>query len=162
MKFKKKKGKLIIFYIVFFALISAVFAVLSKAVFGEDWLKITALFEIIFIGIIISFLNLFIAEINQTAQITQDLLICNNFIVGGRVVCGKIGYDKIERIELKRNPLMPYSFCLCISIANDSPFVIKDDFKNYRELWKAVCEKTGSANPNAIIDERINKHIFDK
>lgn len=162
MEFKKKKGKLIIFYTVFFALISAAFAVLSKVVFGEDWLKIAALFEIIFIGIIISFLNLFLAEINQTAEITQDLLICNNFIVGGRVVCGKIGYDKIERIELKSNPLMPCSFCLYISLANDSHFVIKNDFKNYRELWKAVCEKTRSANPNAIIDKRINKHTNDK
>lgn len=162
MKFKKKKGKQIIYYTVFFALISAAFAVLSKAVFGEDWLKIAALFEIIFIVIIISFFNLFLAEINQTAEITQDLLICNNFIVGGSVVCGKIGYDKIERIELKRNPLMPCSFCLCISLENDSPFVIKDDFKNYRELWKAVCEKTRSANPNVFIDERINKHISDK
>lgn len=162
MKFKKKNGKQIICYTVFFALISAAFAVLSKAVFGEDWLKIAALFEIIFIVIIISFLNLFLAEINQTAEITQDLLICNNFIVGGSVVCGKIGYDKIERIELKRNPLMPCSFCLCISLANDSPFVIKDDFKNYRELWRAVCEKTRSANPNVFIDERINKHISDK
>ncbi|MBR3588495.1 MAG: hypothetical protein IKL16_02920 [Clostridia bacterium] len=94
--------------------------------------------ELLLVGVILAFLRLHIAEVKQTVQISDETLVCKSFVINGAVADAEIPYKEIEKIEVKRKHLLVY-------VSGEKPFAIRDNYINYSDLCKALCEKCKDA-----------------
>ena len=129
MIFTKNKRKIISFYIIFYLFLSLVIALLSLIS-----VAIMLAGELLLAGVILVFLRLHIAEVKQTVQVGEETLVCKSFVVNGGVADAEIPYEKIEKIEVRRKYLFVY-------VHGEKPFAIRDNYINYPDLCKALCEK---------------------
>lgn len=162
MEFVKKKSKIIVYYSIIYLLIAILFLILFSIILKNNYL--TMISEAILLISIIASLKLHIKEINQTVKVEKESIECRNFIINGRPADAIVRYEIIEKIELKRISFKPFSRCLYISIKDDKPVVINDDYKDYFNLWKMICDNCEAYNVN--IDKKVplyfEKHIIKK
>ncbi|MGN0547908.1 MAG: hypothetical protein ACI4I3_11305 [Acutalibacteraceae bacterium] len=151
MEFVKKKSKIIFCYSITYLLIAILIFALFSIILKNNYL--TMISEAILLISIITSLKLHIKEINQTVRVDKELIECRNFIVNGRPADAIVRYEIIEKIELKRIPFKPFSRCLYISIKDDKPVVINDDYNDYLNLWKMICDNCESYN--VYIDKKV-------
>ncbi|MGN0572867.1 MAG: hypothetical protein ACI4IX_02900 [Acutalibacteraceae bacterium] len=158
MEFVKKKSKIIVYYSIVYLLIAILFLVLFSVILKNSYL--TMISEAILLISIIAFLKLHINEINQAVRVDKESIECRNFIVNGRPADATVRYEIIEKIELKRILFKPFSRCLYLSIKGDLPVVINDDYNDYLNLWKMICDNCEAYNVN--IDKKtllyLEKH----
>lgn len=155
MKFVKNKSKVVLYYLFLYLFISSTIALISICFFKSNALILIAFSEIVLLITIIAFFHLHVAECKQTVEVLEDVIVCENFIIQGKISKAKINYQKIERITLKRDLLKPWTFYLCVYISGDRPFILNDDYVNYVELWRLLCSKCKSKNCKVFIDSRI-------
>lgn len=151
MEFEKKKSKIIVYYSIIYLLIAILFLILFLIIIKNNLLTLIA--EMILLISIITSLKLHIKEINQTVKVEKESIECRNFIINGRPADAIVRYEIIEKIELKRILFKPFSRCLYISIKDDKPVVINDDYKDYFNLWKIICDNCESYN--VYIDKKV-------
>ncbi len=157
MIFCKNKAKIIIYYCVVFLLLAVLVAIVGVLVF--DNVARIVIMEIMSVVLVLPFIKLGVAEINQTVELGNKEIVCKNFIINGNVANGKIDYRLIESIKMKNDLLKPFSKCLHIKVKNEKPFALTDDYIEYKELWGSLCLKCKEANPDVFIDESIFKKI---
>ncbi len=133
MKFIKNKRKIVLFYIIFYLLLS-----LLPALFSLISVAIMLVSELFLVVLIFAFLRLHIAEVRQTLEIGDETLKCKSFIVNGAVADAEISYEKIEKIEVKRKYLLVY-------VSGEKPFAIRDNYIGYPDLCKALFQKCKGA-----------------
>lgn len=139
MIFIKNKRKIILSYIIFYLLVALILALLSLIS-----VAIMLASELFLAVSILAFLRLHIADVKQTVQVGDETLVCKSFIVNGGVADAEIPYEKIEKIEVKRKHLLVY-------VSGEKPFAIRDNYINYPDLCKALCEKCKEKNPDVYI-----------
>lgn len=157
MEFVKKKSKIIVYYSIFYLLTAMLFLALFSIILKNNYL--TMISEAILLISIIASLKLHINEINQTVRVDKESIECRNFVINGRPADATVRYEIIEKIELKRIPFKPFARCLYISIKGDLPVVINDDYNDYLNLWKIICDNCKAFNVN--IDKKISLY-FEK
>lgn len=157
MEFVKKKSKIIVYYSIFYLLTAMLFLALFSIILKNNYL--TMISEAILLISIIASLKLHINEINQTVKVDKESIECRNFVINGRPADATVRYEIIEKIELKRIPFKPFARCLYISIKGDLPVVINDDYNDYLNLWKIICDNCKAFNVN--IDKKISLY-FEK
>ena len=133
MIFIKNKRKIILSYIILYLFMSLILALLSLIS-----VAIMLAGELLLVGVILAFLRLHIAEVKQTVQISDETLVCKSFVINGAVADAEIPYKEIEKIEVKRKHLLVY-------VSGEKPFAIRDNYINYSDLCKALCEKCKDA-----------------
>lgn len=159
MEFVKKKSKIIAYYTITYLLISIMLPAFFILILKNHTIYISLISEAILLVFILSFLKLHIMEINQTVKVGNESIECKNYIINGRPADATISYLLIEKIEIKHIPLKPFSKCLCLSLSNDKPVIVNDDFKDYLRLWFMICNNCKSYNTNVCIDEKIFQYI---
>ena len=157
MEFVKKKSKIIVYYSIFYLLTAMLFLALFSIILKNNYL--TMISEAILLISIIASLKLHINEINQTVKVDKESIECRNFVINGRSADATVRYEIIEKIELKRIPFKPFARCLYISVKGDLPVVINDDYNDYLNLWKIICDNCKAFNVN--IDKKISLY-FEK
>ena len=157
MEFAKKKSKIIVYYSIVYLLTAMLFLDLFSIILKNNYL--TMISEAILLISIIAFLKLHINEINQTVKVDKESIECRNFVINGRPADATVRYEIIEKIELKRIPFKPFARCLYISVKGDLPVVINDDYNDYLNLWKIICDNCKAFNVN--IDKKISLY-FEK
>ncbi|MDY6016344.1 MAG: hypothetical protein SPI97_01875 [Oscillospiraceae bacterium] len=157
MEFVKKKSKIIVYYSIFYLLTAMLFLALFSIILKNNYL--TMISEAILLISIIASLKLHINEINQTVKVDKESIECRNFVVKGRTADAMVRYEIIKKNELKRIPFKPFARCLYISIKGDLPVVINDDYNDYLNLWKIICDNCKAFNVN--IDKKISLY-FEK
>lgn len=157
MEFVKKKSKIIVYYSIFYLLTAMLFLALFSIILKNNYL--TMISEAILLISIIASLKLHINEIKQTVRVDKESIECRNFVVKGRTADATVRYEIIEKIELKRIPFKPFARCLYISVKGDLPVVINDDYNDYLNLWKIICDNCKAFNVN--IDKKISLY-FEK
>ena len=105
------------------------------------------------------FIRLIICEINQTVTVGKKAIECKNFIINGHPADAVISYDIVSKIETKCVPLKPFSKCLCLSLDGDKPAIINDDYGDYSNLWKMICDNCRAVDPNLLIDRRTEEWL---
>lgn len=152
MKFVKKKPKIIAYYAAVYLLIAAAVAFLFRT---SLYMQMIA--ELIVAVPFLIFIRLVICEINQTVTVGENSIECKNFIINGHPADAVISYDIVSKIEIKRVPLKPFSKCLCLSLDGDKPVIINDDYGDYSNLWKMICDNCRAVDPNLLIDRRTEE-----
>ncbi len=115
--------------------------------------------ELIVFALFLIFLRFAICEINQTVTVGKKAIECKNFIINGYPADAVISYDIVSKIETKCVPLKPFSKCLCLSLDGDKPAIINDDYGDYSNLWKMICDNCRAVDPNLPIDRRTEEWL---
>lgn len=113
--------------------------------------------ELIVFALFLIFLRFVICETNQTVTVGENSIECKNFIINGHPADAVISYDIVSKIEIKRVPLKPFSKCLCLLLDGDKPVIINDDYGDYSNLWKMICDNCRAVDPNLLIDRRTEE-----
>lgn len=127
--------------------------------FKENILLYVIMAGIIYVPIFFAYLHLHKAELNQTIIIDNNVIMCENFIVKGKIVNATIEYNHIESIKIKREIIRPFCRCIYVSLMNDHPLIINSDYVNFFKLWSLICENAQKANPEIIIDKKVNDYF---
>lgn len=159
MKFYKNKKNLILYYIVLFTLLAVIAAIVVVLAFDKNVILRTVSMEFMVLIIALSFSKHIAADVKQTIELGENRFICKGFIIAGNVADGNIEYSLVDKICIKKTILRPFHHHLLISLKGEKPFIITDDFINYKELWSIFCERSKSANPDVCIDKLIQELI---
>lgn len=141
MKFKKKKFKVIRFYLLAFAVVSfALWGILKLFFDSNDAKMFFILGEVVLVASPIMFHKALVGELNQTVELNDNKIECKNFFVKGCLANASFEYSQIESVEMKRT-LFSYHLMIKVKGSENTPIVLNNHFEDYSTLWKNICDK---------------------
>lgn len=155
MNYTKSKFRVILYYLTTYLIIASVIFLL----FYKYSSRAIIIGEIIALFPFIAFSNLIFSELRQSVKVNEESIECRSFVINAKPVDAIIDYSIIEKIEMRHVPLKPFSKCLYLLINDNAPAIISNDYKNYTELWKAICNNYKKSNNYACFDDNVIKWL---
>lgn len=149
MEYRKNKAKVLLFYLVFYIVTSALIYTVSYFLGGDLGLQVLIVSEGLLLLSPIMFKNALFSEINQSVMLVDDKIECKNFYISGNLADCSFDFSQIASVEIK-NSL--FSRCMVIRVNGDKkhPVVLNNQFENYSELWAKIIDNCKKQNPDAI------------